>query len=95
MAASFVFALEHYREMENAIWNVGSESQNLTKRQLCGLIKEELPDLKVNDQAVGTDPDARNYEVSYRKIREAGFIPETEIRQGIQELVKAFRHFPG
>jgi hypothetical protein len=40
---------------------------------------------------VGSDPDQRDYEVSYEKIRSKGFETAVSLEQGIDELVHGCR----
>ena len=39
----------------------------------------------------GTDPDKRNYKVSFKKIRSLGFNVKYSLDYGIQEMIKAFQ----
>ena len=39
----------------------------------------------------GIDLDQRNYEVSFRKIKEKGFITDYTIDEGIDELISAYQ----
>ncbi len=88
MADSFLFALENYDRMANKAWNVGTEEQNLSKREICFLISNNIPGLNIDYGGEGSDPDARDYSVSYRKITDAGFKTSVSIMDGIQELVR-------
>ena len=90
MAKAFAFALEHITEMKDNIFNVGHESMNLSKETLVNKIKEKA-DFHAHFAPVGHDPDQRDYEVSYEKIRKAGFITDISIDEGVGELVKAFK----
>jgi len=40
---------------------------------------------------VGSDPDKRDYDVSYQKIRSKGFEIEVSLEQGIHELIEGCR----
>ena len=40
---------------------------------------------------VGSDPDKRNYIVSNKRLREAGFTAKRSLGEGIQELLKGYR----
>ena len=69
------------------IFNVGSEENNYTKRQLINLIQQKLPKPKVRYLDNGTDP--RNYMVSFAKSKEVlGFEAKTSIWKGIEEIVE-------
>lgn len=72
----------------NQIFNVGSDEQNRTIRQIGELIHEQLPaaDLIVEEN----DVDKRNYRVSFAKIRnQLGFEPSWTLENGIRQVVEA------
>jgi nucleoside-diphosphate-sugar epimerase len=93
MARSFIFILENLKKTRNEIYNVGSEKMNYTKKDIALKIKEKVP-FFLHFAEVGEDEDKRDYEVSYAKIRKAGFQTKIGIDEGIDELIKAFRNFP-
>ncbi len=69
------------------IFNVGSEENNYTKRQLINLIQQLLPQTKVRYLDNGSDP--RNYMVSFAKSKEVlEFEAKTSVWKGIQEIVE-------
>ena len=45
-------------------------------------------DVRVNGHYVGTDPDQRDYEVDYSKLRTVGFRATVGLEEGVQELIK-------
>lgn len=72
----------------NEIYNVGSNEQNYTIRQIGELVHECVVDaeLIVNDE----DVDKRNYRVEFSKIRnELNFKPQWTVEQGIQQVLEA------
>ena len=77
--------------MHDQIYNVGLSDANLSKWELCQLIREEVPDFYFTAAQVGEDPDKRDYIVSNAKIEAAGFFPVHSLRQGVRELVRAYR----
>lgn len=89
MAKAFVFALHHLSRMKDNAFNVGHESMNLTKEDIANKIREKI-DFYLHFASIGHDPDCRNYEVSYEKIRKIGFLTEISLDKGIEELIKAF-----
>jgi len=93
MARSYVFALEHFNEMKNNAFNVGSEKMNFTKEEIALKIKEKTP-YQLFFSGTGKDEDLRNYEVSYQKIRNIGFKTEVDINEGLDELIKGFKSLP-
>jgi len=90
MAKSFLFAVQNFERMKNEVYNVGSENANYTKEEICLKIKEKV-DYHLYFADVGTDPDQRNYEVSYAKIRAKGYETTISIDKGLDELLKAYR----
>jgi nucleoside-diphosphate-sugar epimerase len=88
IARVFLFAIDNQSRMINNVYNVGSNSMNYSKKSICELIKEELPDVYFNYADVGTDADKRNYIVSYEKINRLGFDTKIDLKTGIQELLK-------
>jgi len=92
VARSFVMALERYDEMRAQVFNVGGDSLNYTKLDICNVIKKRLPSCQITLNTMGQDQDKRDYQVSYKKIRAMGFVPEITVEEGIDELVKMLLH---
>jgi nucleoside-diphosphate-sugar epimerase len=90
MARSFLFALENYDKLRDQAYNVGTESNNFSKRDIAELIRNHL-DFYLHFADVGTDEDQRNYEVSYKKIEATGFRCLTSVEDGVRELIAAAR----
>lgn len=90
MARSFLFAVDNFDRVKNEIFNVGSEKANYTKEDICLKIKEKV-NYHLYFADVGSDPDQRNYEVSYEKIRSKGFETTISVDKGLEELIKAYR----
>lgn len=87
MAESFIFAIESFDKLKDNIYNVGSESMNFTKEDVARKIQAKV-NFHLHFADFGNDPDQRNYEVSYEKIRQAGFQTKYSLEQGIDELIK-------
>lgn len=90
MARAFLHAIEHFDEMKNNIYNVGNENMNLTKEEVARLVKRFV-DYYLHFAEIGTDPDQRDYEVSYEKIRSTGFHTQVSMEDGIREIVEALK----
>jgi nucleoside-diphosphate-sugar epimerase len=90
MARAFLFALENYDAMAGNAYNVGTESNNYSKREIAELIRRHH-DFYLHYADVGSDEDQRNYEVSYRKLEREGFRCLTSVEDGVRELVAAAR----
>jgi nucleoside-diphosphate-sugar epimerase len=91
VADCFVFCMENARAMVGQPYNAGLDKANLSKEQLAEKIRQYVPGFYVHHAAVGSDPDKRNYIVSNRRLREAGFEARRSLDEGIQELIKAYR----
>jgi nucleoside-diphosphate-sugar epimerase len=88
IANVFLFAITNQEKMVNNIYNVGSNKMNFSKKEICELIKKELPNTYFNYADIGEDADKRNYIVSYEKINKLGFNTTITIEEGIKELIK-------
>ena len=91
VADCMAYCLENGDRMAGRPYNVGLDEANLSKEQLALKIKEHVPRFYIHFSAVGSDPDKRNYVVSNRRLREAGFAARRSLDDGIAELIKGFR----
>ncbi len=89
-AAAFMFAMEHFDEMNGQTYNCGLSDANLSKLELCAEIKKQLPAFVYIEAPVGTDPDKRDYIVSNAKIEALGYRPRYSLADGIAELTKVY-----
>lgn len=90
IARSIRFALSEWPRISDQIYNVGHERLNITKAGLAQMIGGHVSyRLDIDESAA--DPDQRNYEVSYQKIRQKGFTTEHDLDRGIAELVQVTR----
>ncbi len=90
-AFAFLHTLDNFDQMKNRPFNVGLSDANLSKWELCEIIKQEIPDFTVIVSEVGQDPDKRNYIVSNERIEATGYKPQYSLRDGIAELVKGYQ----
>ncbi len=90
-ARALLFSLENAARMAGQTYNAGSEEQNLTKGEVLDIVRARVPGAVVRADPAGEDPDRRDYTVSYRKIREAGFRATVSLEEGVEELVRALR----
>jgi nucleoside-diphosphate-sugar epimerase len=91
VARVFLHGLEKFDSMKGKPYNVGLEDANLSKLELCAVIKKHLPGFVYLEAPIGEDPDKRDYIVSNQRILGTGFTPEWTLDAGIQELIKAYR----
>lgn len=87
---AFKFAIQNYSKMQGQTFNVGLSDANLSKKQLCQVIKEYIPDFTFMESEILKDLDQRNYIVSNKKIESLGFRPQYSLEDGIKELIKGF-----
>lgn len=87
MARAFLFAIDNCPKMVGQIYNVGSESMNFSKEQICEIVKAKT-DCYVHYADVGKDIDKRDYAVSYAKISKLGYNTTISLEDGIDELVR-------
>jgi len=86
-AGIYPFTMKNFEQMNRKVYNVGDESMNYTKKQVAQLISKYLR-YYLHEADVGTDPDQRDYEVDYSKLRSLGFRARVGMEEGIQELIK-------
>jgi len=86
----FQHAINNHESMKGEIYNVGLSDANVSKKELCQIIKKQLPDFIFIDEKVGRDPDQRNYIISNEKIESTGFKQKFSLDRGIGELIKGY-----
>jgi nucleoside-diphosphate-sugar epimerase len=87
MGRAFVLALENPDRMCGRVFNVGSETMNYSKREVCELIQQQVK-CYVHYAEIGEDLDKRNYAVSYEKISKLGYATSISLLDGIGELMR-------
>ena len=90
-AQAFVFGLENFEHMKNEAYNVGLSDANISKSELCKVIKTHIQNFYFSEADIGEDIDKRDYIVSNKKIESTGFKTEYSLSFGIQELIKGFQ----
>jgi nucleoside-diphosphate-sugar epimerase len=76
--------------VRNQIFNVGSNEQNFTIRQVGEIVHSIVADAKVVNK--GEDVDRRNYWVNFNKINHSlGFAPNWTVEQGVEQVLQALR----
>lgn len=91
VSKAFMHAMANFDAMKGTMYNLGLSDANLSKMELCGVIKKQVPDFYVTEAAVGEDPDKRDYIVSNEKIEKTGYRPDVSLDAGVTELVKGYR----
>jgi nucleoside-diphosphate-sugar epimerase len=90
IARAFIHAINHQNIMKENVYNVGDTRANMTKKQLCEIIKRSVPDFEIFETNSKADPDKRDYLVSNAKIEATGWFPLYTIYNGIRELTKFY-----
>lgn len=90
-ASAFLHALSSYDRMKGHPYNVGLSDANLSKWELCEVIRKQLPDFYFTAAEVGKDPDQRNYLVSNRRIEATGYHPGVSLDEGVRELINGYQ----
>lgn len=90
VARTFLHGLDHFETMRDQPYNVGLSSANLSKYELCQVIRKHLPDFVFLEAPVGEDPDKRDYIVSNEKLEKTGWAPAYDLDFGIRELIKGY-----
>jgi len=90
VARTFLFAIDNYDKMVGKPFNVGLADANMSKRELAETIKKYVPKLSIQSDAIGQDPDKRNYIISNERIEKLGWTSEFPLEPGIEELIKAY-----
>jgi nucleoside-diphosphate-sugar epimerase len=91
VADCFIHAIANADRMTGKAYNLGLDSANLSKEQLALKVKDYVPHFYIHCAPIGRDPDRRNYIVSSRKLREAGFEATRSLDDGVKELIKGYR----
>ena len=87
-ANSLIFILENFDNLKYKVYNVGTEKNNWTKRQLAEYIKGKTGCI-VTYAETHKDEDARDYACDYNRIREAGFNVKYLMEEIIDDLIKS------
>jgi nucleoside-diphosphate-sugar epimerase len=90
VARAFLHALENFDAMRGKPFNVGLDDANLSKLELCEVIRRHVPGFTFLEAPIGEDPDKRDYIVSNARLAAAGFTPEWGLDRGIRELIKGY-----
>jgi nucleoside-diphosphate-sugar epimerase len=86
-ARAFMYGLNNFEKMKGEAYNVGLSDANISKAELCEVIKTHI----FSEAEIGEDVDKRDYIVSNEKIESAGFKTKHSLTYGIKELIKGFQ----
>ena len=88
---AFLHAIYQFDNMKGNIYNVGLSTANVSKLELCEIIKKHVPGFSIVEGEIKKDPDQRNYIVSNAKLEATGFEPMYDLDSGIMELLTGYR----
>ena len=91
VSRAFKHGVNHFESMKGQIFNVGLSDANVSKKELCEIIKKQIQNFVFVDEKVGKDPDQRNYIVSNEKIEKTGFKTKYSLDEGITDLIKGYQ----
>jgi nucleoside-diphosphate-sugar epimerase len=76
----------------NQVYNLGSESGNLSKDKIVEIILKRLPETRVIYKDLTFGGDMRDFHISYKKIREnLGFEVTKTVEDGVREVLHALQ----
>ena len=84
---AFLFAMKN-KSLTGDCFNLGYSEANLSKRELCELIKKIIPEFVYFISEIGEDVDKRNYIISNSKIESLGFKAKRSVEVGVREILK-------
>ncbi len=90
VARVFLHGIANFESMKSEPYNVGLSDANLSKAELCAVIRQHLPNFVALEAPIGEDPDKRDYIVSNDKVEATGFKPAFTLDDGIRELIKGY-----
>ncbi len=94
-ASAYLKVLEHpLTDLDSLVFNVGTNEQNYTIKELGELVKETLPQTKVNiEKAVENgSEDKRTYQVSFDKIEKVlNFTAEHSVKTSLSSISKKIK----
>ena len=80
------------KKVRGQIFNLGSETGNLSKDKIVEVILRRLPETTVRYKDLTFGGDMRDFHVSYEKIRkELGFETRFTVEDGVREVLNALR----
>ena len=88
---AYLFILSHYSSMKGNIFNVGDNALNYSKQEISEYISK-LTGCAIIDSTLD-DFDARNFEVSFDKIKALGFTVKKTLEEGITEMIKLYSFY--
>jgi len=86
----FIFGMNSIDKMINNVYNVGDDSMNFSKEEVCNIIGSKT-NAFIHYEEIGEDADKRNYIVSYEKIKNLGFRTQISMEDGINQVIETLK----
>ena len=90
VSRAFIHCIKNQSKMRKNIYNLGLENANISKKELCEIIKKKT-ELNIFEENFVKDEDQRNYIVSNKKILSTGFKTKFNLENGIDELIEGYK----
>ena len=87
IASSFIYGLQNFDKFKSNIFNVGDNTMNYSKKQICEIVREKIGGF-VHYADIGSDGDKRNYVVDYSKLNNTGFKCNIDMEFGINGILE-------
>lgn len=86
------FGIDNYK---SDVFNIGDKEMGYTKKEICELVKDFIPEFTVIENNYSFDKDRRNYKVKTDKAESSGFKCIYDMKSEINKLIKYYkaRHF--
>lgn len=91
VSSSFQHGINNFNSLRGNIFNIGLSDANISKKELCEIIKKQISEFVYLEEKVGKDPDQRNYIVSNEKIEATGFKAKYTLEAGVRDLIKGYQ----
>jgi nucleoside-diphosphate-sugar epimerase len=83
--------IENFQSVKNNVFNVGFNGENYQKIAIAKIIKEFIPEIKIEVVEKGTD--LRDYQVDFSKLKQYLSVDITHtVRDGVREIVNLLQH---
>jgi len=83
--------IENFQDIKNNVFNVGFNGENYQKIAIAEIIKEFIPDLKIEIVEKGTD--LRDYQVDFSKLKKLLNVDITyTVKDGVKEIINLLRN---
>ena len=83
--------LKNFEKVKNNVFNIGFNGENYQKIQIANIVKENIPDTKI--EIVKTGSDLRDYQVDFSKLKKFLNIQNTyTIKNGVEEILEILKN---